>query len=419
MNSLQNDFLKRSVAALEKLIESVKKEADLPTEVLRESFRILHTIKGTSQTFGFSASAKIAHELESLLAAIKENNFASNEGVQHKLIEGLVFLIDSLKKGEKSQQTLVDKVIKPAKNDLVLPQNFTFDPELLKQFSEHEKKIILAEVSNGKNIFLVDMVFELRNFSDEFKKLREILLEKGEIIATFPNPGVAEKNKIGFRVCFASAENAKSLRKIAENFTVVIIQQNTLPENELEKILSRIAPHCKDLARKSGKEIEFQVFASQISLPPEISNLLFDILLHLTRNAVDHAIEPIEVRLTKGKKQNGTIKISLKRTKIGFKIVVADDGKGLDLNKIKAKAIEKGHIFPDKILTESEMLDLIYLPEFSTAETLTEISGRGVGLDAVKKLVENANGKINVKSRRDFGTTFEVILHYEKRKFNE
>lgn len=97
-----------------------------------------------------------------------------------------------------------------------------------------------------------------------------------------------------------------------------------------------------------------------------------------------------------------------------MKLSVKDNGKGIDAEKIRAKAIEKKIISPAKTLTESEMLDLIFLHDFSTAEILTEISGRGVGLDAVKKLVENARGTINVKSRRESGAIFEVFLRYEK-----
>ena len=128
-------------------------------------------------------------------------------------------------------------------------------------------------------------------------------------------------------------------------------------------------------------------------------NLIFEILLHLVRNAVDHSFD-----------ESGHIEIRLKETDGGINLTLTDDGKGIDLYVIRAKAIEQKLILPDTNLSEQETLDLIFLPGFSTAERVTEISGRGVGLDEVQNLVVNARGTISVESRKDKGTVFEIFL---------
>ncbi|MBA2735827.1 MAG: chemotaxis protein CheA, partial [Pyrinomonadaceae bacterium] len=138
--------------------------------------------------------------------------------------------------------------------------------------------------------------------------------------------------------------------------------------------------------------------------------LIFDALLHLVRNAVSHAIE-----------EKGKVRIEIKSVEKGLILSVSDAGKGSDAKKIRARAIEKNLVSEDVILSEREIADLIFAPDFSTAETVTEISGRGVGLDAVKNSIENAKGKISVKSEAGKGTTFEIFLpvNFETQKHND
>ena len=167
-------------------------------------------------------------------------------------------------------------------------------------------------------------------------------------------------------------------------------------------ILSKVVEHGENLADKLGKEIKFEIYADQIKLSDEKIKLVFDILLHLTRNAVDHAIE-----------KKGEIEISIRADENGQHLIFADNGSGIDLKKVRAKAIEKKLISADTVLTKQATLNLIFQSEFSTASKITEISGRGIGLDAVKDAVEKADGKISVKSRNGKGTTFEIFLPEE------
>lgn len=407
MNNLQQDFLQRSIANLENLTESANKENSLSTELLREIFRTLHTIKGTAQTFGFAASAQLAHGLESLLSGAK-----NGANVKDVLLEGFSLLIKSFGQAKNFDidESFLRKIHELAPNSAP-PENYIstqIPEEIARQLSEYEKNAFVSAVRGGQNIFCLKADFDFAEFSVEFKKLRENLSANGEIIATLPNPESAAKNKIGFLIYFAGHE-CEAFAK----FPVEIVRQSFSFANDLDGTLAHTAAHGKDLAQKLGKEVEFAISNDKIELSNERLKLIFDILLHLVRNAIDHAIEKPEERRAKGKDALGKIEISLKTNENSFELSVNDDGKGIDLEKIKAKAIEKNLFAAAKILTETEMIDLIFLPEFSTRETMSEISGRGVGLDAVKNLIENAGGKISVESLKDAGTTFKIFLPEE------
>lgn len=408
MNNLQKDFLQRSIANLENLTASAKKQKSLSPEFARETFRALHTIKGTSQTFGFSSAANLAHELENLLSAKDDS-----EDFKNLLLEGFACLIDSFRQPDESSryESFIDKIrqIVPASSPLQNSFAAQIPPEISKHLSEYERNAYLSAIGDGKRIFCVKADFELANFAVGFKNLKENLSLKGEIIATLPNPKV-EKGKIGFLIYFAGQEISE---EISQNFPSEIIGRAAAFSDDVKGILEQVAAHGKDLAQKFGKEIRITVSAGEIELSLEKSKLIFDILLHLVRNAVDHAVEKPDERRAKGKDASGTIEISLRTNENGLALSVKDDGKGIDLEKTRAKAVEKNLIPDGQILTEREMLDLIFLHEFSTSDTISEISGRGVGLDAVKDLAENAGGKIGVESRKDAGTTFEIFLPKE------
>jgi signal transduction histidine kinase len=250
----------------------------------------------------------------------------------------------------------------------------------------------------------LEVGFDLPNFAAEFRKLREVLNESSEIIATLPSAKYNAKGKIGFQIFFASSLQIAQVKKIAEgNAAEMILDVSDIAfSNDLQGVLSQVVKHGKTIAKNFGKKIEFETSAAFVELSARELKLIFDVLTHLTRNAVDHAIE-----------NAGKIKINFEIEEKNLKLSVADDGRGIDAEKIKAKAVEKNLISADKNLSEQEALDLIFQPEFSTASKLTEISGRGIGLDAVKIAIEAEGGKISVKTESGKGTTFEIFLPRE------
>ena len=402
MKELQQDFLQKSTVNLEKLKKDLLDEG-LTEDWRRAAFRTLHTIKGTAQTFGFIVSGHLAHELENLLPAAKS---ASNENFKNLLTEGFELLKKSFEQNdfeipaeflEKINSNLpqdVKSAVK-AKNSLIeIPNEFSG------QLSQTERLALDSAARSGKNLYIFEVGFDFADFADGFKNFREVLNASGEIIATASSANFI--GKIGFQILFASAAEFQEIEKIADDYSAEIIFQsseNNFP-NTLDGVLSKVAAHGKSLANKLGKKIDFEIKAEEINLSPEKLKLVFDVLLHIVRNAVDHAFKAPE----------GKIKIQIKAEKDAFYLIVADNGNGVDLEKVRSRAVEKNLISANENLSEQATLDLIFQSELSTAEKLTEISGRGVGLDAVKYAVESAGGKISVSSRTKKGTTFEILL---------
>src|SRR5262249_9144976 len=147
----------------------------------------------------------------------------------------------------------------------------------------------------------------------------------------------------------------------------------------------------------------------ETELDRNIVEQLSDPLVHMIRNAIDHGIEPPEERLKAGKPASGTIRLSAAHERGGIVIEIRDDGKGLDRERTLAKGLDRGLVKPHQGLTEAEVFGLIFAPGFSTAETVTDVSGRGVGMDVVKRNVEKLRGKVEIESVSGQGTTFTVV----------
>jgi len=196
---------------------------------------------------------------------------------------------------------------------------------------------------------------------------------------------------------------------------------NELQEGILEvrmvpigQIFTRLVQMVRKYAKEAGKEIDLQLTGEETELDKLMIEDLADPLMHLIRNAIDHGIEPTEVRRERGKPERGIVKLSAFPRGNHVVVTVEDDGAGMDPRTLLAKAVEKGAIAPEHGLDperdRKEILDLIFLPGFTTRETVTEISGRGVGMDVVKRNVSKLSGMIDIETEAGTGTTFTLTL---------
>ena len=178
------------------------------------------------------------------------------------------------------------------------------------------------------------------------------------------------------------------------------------------EVFNKFPRMVRKLARELGKEIEFKMEGSNIEVDRTIPEKLGDVLVHLLRNAVDHGIEAPEERIAKGKPRAGRVELIAKREKSHILIIVKDDGKGIDPEKVKKKAVERGLISPEQAaeMRPEDAINLIFLPGFSTAEKVSDVSGRGVGMDVVQDVIKTLNGSISVKSEIGKGSTFILKL---------
>ncbi len=177
-------------------------------------------------------------------------------------------------------------------------------------------------------------------------------------------------------------------------------------------ILDNFPRIVRDLARKEAKEVDLEIAGSDIELDRAILDEIGDPLIHLIRNAIDHGIESPSERIKKGKPSRGKISIKVWREKGHVIIEIADDGKGIDSKKIVEKAIEKGLITKEEVLKieASQILEILTTPGFSTKEKVTEVSGRGVGLDVVKNKLDALGGRLDLETQPDKGSRFILTL---------
>lgn len=180
----------------------------------------------------------------------------------------------------------------------------------------------------------------------------------------------------------------------------------------LSHIFNRLPRVVRDVAQYDHKEVEFIMEGGETELDRSVMDGLNDPLLHLIRNAVNHGIEAPEVREKAGKPRKGTVRLSAHRDRDNVIIELTDDGAGINIEKVKKKAVEKGMINADVAATLSteQAIDLLFQPGFSTADKITDISGRGVGLDVVKRSIESLKGTIKVDTVPGKGSTFELLL---------
>jgi two-component system chemotaxis sensor kinase CheA len=199
------------------------------------------------------------------------------------------------------------------------------------------------------------------------------------------------------------------IAKITSDLQHQVLTARLVPMSE---IFDRFPRVVRDAAKALSKEIDFRVEGRELEMDRSILQMLAEPLVHLLRNAVDHGVETPERRAAAGKPQAGTIRLAAAKLKDQVVITVEDDGRGLDLEAIRRKAVERGLAAPEKAasLSEAQLADFIAMPGFSTAEKVTEVSGRGVGLDVVKNKVEAMGGSLRIESRHGAGTTFLVTV---------
>ncbi len=218
-----------------------------------------------------------------------------------------------------------------------------------------------------------------------------------------------EMERDGDELTQTMSQSLAHIGRITSDLQEEIQRARMLPVDNLFKKFPRMV---RDTAQKAGKEVEFVVLGEETELDRSVIEEIGDPLMHLLRNAVDHGVEPPMDRLRSGKPAKGTVTLEAFHEENHIIISVRDDGRGLDPVKLKASAVRKGLLTEDaaRRLSDQEAVNLIWAPGFSTAEKVSDISGRGVGLDVVHKNIEKLNGSVEIKSQIGKGTEFRVKL---------
>ena len=202
-------------------------------------------------------------------------------------------------------------------------------------------------------------------------------------------------------------ESTSLLSRLVENIRDSALQLRMVQIGETFNRFNRVV---RDVSKEIGKEINLVIAGAETELDKTIVEKIGDPLMHLVRNSMDHGIEPGDIREAKGKPRHGTVELNAYHDSGSVVIEIIDDGGGLPREKILKKAIERGLVQPTQVLNDQEIINLIWEPGFSTAEQVTNLSGRGVGMDVVRRNIQSLRGNCEVNSTEGVGTTFTIRL---------
>jgi two-component system chemotaxis sensor kinase CheA len=233
-------------------------------------------------------------------------------------------------------------------------------------------------------------------------QVSELIIAKNSLVSISATEEGGFKNQ-GFH------EQIEYLERITTSLHESVMKVRMVP---IESVVNKFPRMIRDLSRTLNKKMELVMTGEDTELDRTVVDQIGDPLQHLLRNSADHGLEDTELRLQRGKPETGNIFLNAYQEGNNVIIQVGDDGNGIDTEAIKGKAIERGIVTPEQaeVMTEKEIINLLFLPSFSMAKKITDISGRGVGLDVVKSNIEQLGGDVDVKTKLGEGTTFTVRL---------
>ncbi|HEY6008804.1 MAG TPA: chemotaxis protein CheA, partial [Geobacteraceae bacterium] len=390
------------------LIVELEKDAG-NQEKIDALFRAAHSIKGMAASMEYRQISGLAHRLEDLMARVRKGELAFDRGVADLLLEGsdlLEAMISDVAANVVAERALSDLFARivvyepgaattttPADNVGELPATAPLPPEKPTEPAPPRK---VPEVERRKG----DAPQTVRVKTTVLDHLINIT---GELITNNQRLTNLCKELGGPVLNDALTELTRLLRGLRNE----VMNVRLMP---LAAVADRFPRVVRDLARKGDREVDFVIKGKEIELDRGILEELSDPLIHILHNAVDHGLESPEERRSAGKPPRGTITLHARREKDQVIITVADDGRGMDPERIAAEAIERGFITPEagSQISPQEALLLVCLPGFSTAADVSDVSGRGVGMDVVRSKIQSLCGTLSIESERGAGT--RIIL---------
>lgn len=396
----------------QELVELETRPQDAP--LLASIFRTIHTIKGTCGFFAFSTLERITHEAETLLSQLRDG--------KRKLTPSLISLIletvDATRKvlaaieatGEEGPDRFEDiaerlRLAAQSAADAedqrdtdsgaacrMEPQSAAASSEMTEGPKTDESVIKSSAVADANirvGVGLLDKLMDL---------VGELVLTRNQILQFNTEREDAALNTTSQRLNLITTELQEGVMKTR-------MQPIGMVWNKLPRVV-------RDMAVSLGKHIRLEMDGADTELDRTIIEAIKDPLVHLVRNSCDHGVEPPEARTRAGKPPEGRLTLRAYHEGGQVNIEIGDDGAGIDVARVKKKAVEKGLLRPEQAekLSDREALNLIFLPGFSTAQTVTNVSGRGVGMDVVKSNIEKIGGVVDVFSRPGEGSTVKLKI---------
>jgi two-component system chemotaxis sensor kinase CheA len=451
MDEIVHEFLVESHENLDQLdqdLVALEQEPD-SRALLGSVFRTIHTIKGTSGFLAFGQLEKLTHVGEGLLSLLRDGQMTLTPTITSVLLE----LVDTIRtilrnveadgsEGEVSIGKLMAKLTalqagEPLPADGPPAESVAADGSPLLGQALVDKGVISAED--------VTLAVMEQSVGDD-RRIGEILVEHGAVtqedltqvlgMGADGRRSVAEssvrvdvdvldnlmrlvgemvltRNQIAAKVLINSdisvTRNWQRLNVISNDLQQGVMKARMQP---IESVWSKLPRIVRDLAVFVGKQVRLEMIGADTELDRSVIEAIKDPLTHLVRNALDHGIETPDVRVAKGKPAEGRLTLRAYHDGGQVNLEISDDGGGIDPKRIGAKAVERGLVTAEQLATlnERDIINMIFLPGFSTAEAVTNISGRGVGMDVVKSNMERIGGSVEVLANPTGGTTFQIKI---------
>lgn len=451
MQEIFESFLVETKEILEQLDLDLVELENSPddSDLLNKIFRSFHTIKGTAGFLGLVKLQKITHNGEDILNKLRKGEMRINEAIMDAILKAydsigeLVEVIEANKNedydaesaisqlqsvldgsaeapspAEKQTETKPEAPVTEEKEVSETPEPpVETEPEVSepvieqieipqqKQIVEQPKKDVVAQATTakkGENTIRVDVerLDDLLNFVSELVLGRNMLAQ----INTEANLEYE-----GTNLARSLSDATRQIDLMTTELQLAVMKTRMI---KIGKVFNRFPRVVRDLAKDTGKKIQLIIKGEETELDKTLIEEINDPLVHLVRNSADHGVEAPEERVKAGKNEKGIITLSAEHEGNNIIITIEDDGKGIDPEKIKEKAISKGIVSAEKAkeLSKQEIFNLIFSPGFSTAEKVTNVSGRGVGMDVVKTNVTKLRGIINIESEVGQGTKMIIKL---------
>ncbi len=417
----------------EQILMTFEKEGQ-SQENLNTLFRCAHNLKGSSASVDLKEMAKFIHRAEDVITRLRDGKIVLSPSIFSALFSvqsTLMSWVEKLRADSDAQEDVADLSAKlqdflSNSNSLETQQSpengeIIFDTEVLERFKAEQSDI---RCQNSKELKIDDVKIKVDVQGEALKSTTltpklspdetiRVSLRRLDAIIRY----VGELS-VHHSIVHLALENGTLETEFARNsinLTSKVIadlqsEAMTLRMQPLEGVFQRMERVVRDVSIAQSKDVRVVVRGSDVELDKTVIDKIKDALVHLLRNAVDHGIESAEVRERLNKSAAATITIEATSTAASVTIRISDDGAGLNEEKILKKAIETGVVSPDVELTRGQIHQLIFSPGFSTADKITDISGRGVGLDVVNRAVRELNGKIEIRTELNAGTSFEISL---------
>ncbi|MEM6643128.1 MAG: chemotaxis protein CheA [Bacteroidota bacterium] len=377
-------------------------------KVVANIFRIIHTLKGNAMGMGYEKIAELAHVMEDVFGAIKESEIKLERELVDSLFRAndkLGGLINSLNTGEKvSYLGIKTKLSIYLKNEReAQKEDKGKDSDSAPDAETPDEEEAVAEEESARpeeaksSISFAEIVqIPVRKMDDLLNMVGELVIERDRLIAYF---GEHSNSTLEF----------EGLKRISANLHYGIMNARMVQMGFLFNKFHRV---LRDAAVAEQKEVQLNLKGTEVEIDRNILKIISDSLVHIVRNAVSHGIEDKAQRKKSGKPQQATVLLEANLEKDNVVLTISDDGKGIDADIIRKKVVEKKLITKEAAsqLSDQEVIRYIFEAGFSSADKVTELSGRGVGMDVVKRSVESIGGQVLIDTELGKGTSIHLVL---------